>query len=67
MKQQGAEAFNGLVEQAKSYSDFFFESLESRVDIDSMDGRARLVEVARPYLRHIPTGVYREMFEQRLA
>ena len=32
-----------------------------------MDGRARLVEVARPYLRHIPTGVYREMFEQRLA
>ena len=67
VKQQGAEAFNGLVEQAKSYSDFFFESLESRVDIDSMDGRARLVEVARPYLRHIPTGVYREMFEQRLA
>ena len=67
VKQQGAEAFNGLVEQAKSYSDFFFESLESRVDMDSMDGRARLVEVARPYLRHIPTGVYREMFEQRLA
>ena len=67
VKQQGPEAFNGLVEQAKSYSDFFFESLESRVDMNSMDGRARLVEVARPYLRHIPAGVYREMFEQRLA
>ena len=67
VKQQGAEAFNQMVEQAKNYSDFFFESLESRLDINSMDGRARLIEIARPYLRHIPTGVYRDMFEKRLA
>jgi DNA primase len=67
VRQQGADAFNGLVTQAKNYSDFFFESLERRVDINSMDGRARLVEIARPYLRHIPTGIYRDMFEQRLA
>ena len=67
VKQQGAEAFNQMVEQAKNYSDFFFESLESRLDINSMDGRARLIEIARPYLRHIPAGVYRDMFEQRLA
>jgi DNA primase len=67
VKQQGAEVFNGMVEQAKNYSDFFFESLESRLDINSMDGRARLIEIAKPYLRLIPTGVYRELFEQRLA
>jgi len=67
VREQGAEAFNQQVIQAKNYSDFFFESLESRVDINSMDGRARLVEIARPYLRHIPAGVYRDMFEQRLA
>ncbi|MCL4124055.1 UNVERIFIED_CONTAM: hypothetical protein GTU68_032940 [Idotea baltica] len=67
VKQQGADAFNVMVEQAKNYSDFFFESLESRLDINSMDGRARLIEIARPYLRHIPIGVYRDMFEQRLA
>ncbi|MBT3504211.1 MAG: DNA primase [Piscirickettsiaceae bacterium] len=67
VKEQGADVFNQMVEQAKNYSDFFFESLESRLDINSMDGRARLVEIARPYLRHIPAGVYRDMFEQRLA
>lgn len=67
VRQQGAEAFNAMVAQAKNYSDFFFESLENRIDINSMDGRARLVEIARPYLRHIPAGVYRELFEQRLA
>lgn len=67
VKQQGAEAFEALVIQAKNYSDFFLESLESRVDMASMDGRARLIEIARPYLRHIPAGVYREMLEQQLA
>ena len=67
VNQHGAEAFNAQVSQAKNYSDFFFDSLEARVDISSMDGRARLVEIAKPYLRHVPSGVYRDMLEQRLA
>ncbi len=65
--QKGAAEFNQLVTQAQNYSDFFFASLESRVDISSMDGRSRLVEIAKPYLRHIPIGVYRDMLEQQLA
>tara|TARA_B100000787_G_scaffold64550_1_gene47404 strand:+ start:251 stop:1984 length:1734 start_codon:yes stop_codon:yes gene_type:complete len=67
VNQKGADAFNKLVINAKNFSDFFFESLEKRVDIESMDGRARLIEIARPYLRHIPIGIYRDMFEQRLV
>ena len=67
VRQQGAETFNNLVDEAKNYSDFFFDSLENRVDIASMDGRARLVEIAKPYLRHVPAGIYRDMLEQRLA
>ena len=67
VRQQGTEKFNILVEQAQNYSDFFFATLENRVDIASMDGRARLVEIAKPYLRHIPAGIYRDMLEQQLA
>jgi DNA primase len=67
VQEQGADTFNSLVDKAKNYSDFFFDSLEGRVDISSMDGRARLVEIAKPYLRHVPVGVYRDMLEQRLA
>jgi len=43
VNQKGADAFNKLVINAKNFSDFFFESLEKRVDIESMDGRARLI------------------------
>lgn len=67
VKKEGADAFNQRVESAQSYSEYFFTSLEERVDISSMDGRARLIEIAKPYLRHIPAGVYRDMLEQRLA
>lgn len=67
VREQGADAFQQLVSQAQSYSDFFFTTLLSRVDSQSMDGRARLVEMAKPYLRHIPAGLYRDMLEQQLA
>jgi DNA primase len=67
VRQQGSEAFNEQVVKAQNYSEFFFETLSSRVDVSSMDGRARLVEMAKPYLKHVPAGVYRDMLEQRLA
>ena len=67
VQKHGQQGFNNLVEQAKNYSDFFFDTLESKLDTSSMDGRARLVESAKPYLKHIPSGVYRDMLEQQLA
>lgn len=67
VREQGADAFNGRVMHAQNYSEFFFETLSSRVDLASIDGRARLVEMAKPYLKHVPAGVYRDMLEQRLA
>lgn len=67
VRKQGPDVFIEQVKQAKNYSDFFFESIESRVDMTSMDGRARLVEIAKPCLSKVPAGVYREMMEQRLA
>lgn len=67
VRNQGPAAFGRRVELAQNYSDFFFETLCSRIDINSMDGRARLVEMTKPYLKHVPAGVYRDMLEQRLA
>lgn len=67
VREQGAEAFQAQVNQAQSFSAFFLATLGQRVDMDSMDGRARLIEMAKPYLGRIPAGVYRDMLEQQLA
>jgi len=67
VRKEGQEAFNQRIKDAQNYSDFFFQTMEGRLDCSSMDGRARLVESIKPYLRHIPVGIYRDMMEQRLA
>lgn len=67
VREQGAETFQTLVGQAQSFSGFFLTTLGQRVDMNSMDGRARLIEMAKPYLGRIPAGVYRDMLEQQLA
>jgi DNA primase len=67
VRQEGADAFLARVDTALPFSDFFFNTLESRVDCNSLDGRARLIEITKPYLQHVPASSYRDMLEQRLA
>ncbi|MFW2405832.1 MAG: DNA primase, partial [Gammaproteobacteria bacterium] len=67
VQREGAEAFTDRLEQTMPLSDYLFSELAGQVDIDSMDGRARLAELARPLIALLPTGVYRELLTERLA
>jgi len=62
----GAEAFAGLIDKAQPLSQFLFDHFTAQVDMHSIDGRARLVELARPALANIPEGVFREMMFEKL-
>ncbi len=63
----GQQAFLEEVRQAQPLSEFLFARLESQTDMDSIDGRARLGELARPLLAKLPAGTFRRMMEQALA
>jgi len=67
IQKEGKAQFEQRIVHAVSLSSFFFENLEKRVDIASIDGRARLVELARPLLGKLPHGVFRQMMMTRLA
>jgi len=67
VRAQGADAFLAVLDAALPLSDFFIEELSARVDMESVDGRARLAELARPLLNRIPAGIYRELLTGRLA
>ena len=67
VKSSGAEGFNQHIDSAQNFSEFFFTTLTNKLDLSSMDGRARLVEMTKPYLKHVPQGVYRDMLEEQLA
>ncbi len=67
MREEGAQAFEARLASALPLSDYFIRELSSRVDMASVDGRARLVELARPLVRRIPSDVYRELLVTQLA
>jgi len=63
----GADAFIQLIEDGSALSEFLIEELASQVDMETVDGRARLAELARPLVNRIPAGVYRELLIESLA
>jgi DNA primase len=67
VRRQGGEAFSGLLDRAQPLSEFFFDHFTEAVDMDSLDGRAKLVEMSRPQLEKLPEGVFRDMMFERLG
>lgn len=67
VRKEGEAAFKGRIAQGKPLPDFLFESLAQQVDLKRLDGRTRLVELARPLLSKLPAGVFKELMIEQLA
>jgi DNA primase len=67
IRAEGQVAFEARLEKAVPLSDVLLNNLQRRVNLGSVDGRACLVELARPFISKIPLGVYRDMLLSRLA
>jgi DNA primase len=65
--EEGAEAFERRLLAALPLSEYLVQHLASEVDLEHVDGRARLAEIARPLIARVPPGVYRELLVDRLA
>ncbi|MFK7975838.1 MAG: DNA primase [Halioglobus sp.] len=63
----GKAGFEALLEDAVPLETFLFERVSEGLDINSLDGRARMSKLALPYLRQLPEGVYRQLMFQALA
>jgi DNA primase len=63
----GCEAFQRRTADSIPLSRFFYEWLERQVDTRSVDGRAHLVEMARPLLLRLPDTVFRDLMLDQLA
>ena len=63
----GADAFIEVLDDGLALSEYLIGELASQVDLDTVDGKARLAELAKPLLQKIPTGVYRDLLMGSLA
>lgn len=66
VRKHGEHEFARQVEGATPLSEFFFDHFTAANDTGSIDGRARLVQQALPFIETMPAGVFRDMMSSRL-
>ena len=63
----GEAAFNLLIEKATPLEQFFFQKLSEGLDIKTIEGRARLSNVAKPLIAKFPKGIYGQLMLDKLS
>jgi DNA primase len=67
VKKEGTEKFINLLENAIPLSEFLFNHLTAQVNLNLMDGKARLAKLIMPLIQKIPPSIYQHMLFEKLA
>ena len=67
VRKLGQAAFEKLLSDAKPLSQFLLDQLKSRVDLDTHEGRARLLQEARPLVKRIAAPLLSLLLRKQLA
>ncbi len=67
VRKEGVDGFTHRLQAATPLSEFFYAQLSADVNLNTLDGKARLAERCRPLLAHIPDGAFGDLMQQRLA
>ena len=67
VRQVGKKQFEKDVDAATPLETFFFDKLSQDLDIHSIEGKARLSNLAKPLIRQLPRGVYAQLMLDRLS
>ncbi len=67
VRQQGPEALRALTDKADALSTYLFRHLSEGLDLNTVDGRARLARLALPFLDKPAGPVYRALLTEELS
>jgi DNA primase len=67
IRSEGEERMEQRISNAQPLSEYFFEFLSGSLDVNSMEGRAKLVDQAKPLIEKIPSATFRQMMKERLS
>lgn len=66
IRTEGPEAFSARIAQATMLSDFFCAHFQDTLNLTSIEGRAKLVNQAKPYLLKLADCFFKEMLFKKL-
>jgi DNA primase len=67
VRTEGTGAFLDRLQHSQPLSDFLFDTLTKSLDLRQIDGRAELINLAKPLLALLPVGVFQQMMWDRLG
>ena len=63
----GADKFRSILKNAKTLPDYLFAKLASQVDLHEVDGKAKLVALAKPVLNSVGSHVLQQLLYNKLT
>lgn len=67
VREVGKDSFLEVVNNATPLEQFFFDKLSQDLDVHSIEGKARLSNLAKPLIRKLPKGVYAQLMLDKLS
>ena len=67
VRQKGPQHLEHLFDGAAPLETFLFDQMGAGIDLDTMEGKARLSKLAAPYINLIPDGVFKTLLFKVLA
>ncbi len=67
VRKHGTTGFHHYLAESQPLSKFLFDTLTQSLKLDTPEGQARLVELAKPLLTKLPKGAYRDSMLQKLS
>jgi DNA primase len=67
IRREGQEKFEVRIGQALGLTDFFFQTLGSDLDLESVEGRAALSKLSVPLIAQVSEGVFKQLMIQELS
>ncbi len=67
VRKEGKDAFEQRLKSAIPLSEFLYNRLQNDIDTRTVDGKARLADMARPLLAALPESVFKDLMYQRLS
>jgi DNA primase len=67
IRKNGTDAFKAQIKKALPLSKFLLQHLSANVDLNALDGRARLIKEAESYVKQIPGIIFQQLLLTELA
>jgi DNA primase len=67
IRKVGSQQFRQKRAESIPLSDFFFNTLNVTIEINSLAGKTRFVHLVDKYLRKLPKGIFQELMYEKLA